>query len=134
MSGVVKVTIHTNTFITAPGSFFMVPRGLSCTHLVVTKLMRVGNDYQIDNASDEIEARLVFAQARKMRAKEDDPELSAKERANPADPLGKNLPERKKGLGRVQEEEEGEEEEGGDESGSEEEPVGQRKSVAKRKR
>ncbi|KAE8540611.1 hypothetical protein D1P53_002974 [Cryptococcus gattii VGV] len=57
IQGAVQVTIYRTSFVMAPGSQFLVPRG---------------NDYCIENISPDKEAQLFFAQARKIRANEVD--------------------------------------------------------------
>ncbi|WWD16350.1 hypothetical protein CI109_100776 [Kwoniella shandongensis] len=57
IQGAVQVTIHRTSFVMAPGGQFLVPRG---------------NEYCIENISVNKEVQLFFAQARKIRAGEED--------------------------------------------------------------
>ncbi|KAK8861727.1 hypothetical protein IAR55_002550 [Kwoniella newhampshirensis] len=60
IQGAVQVTIHRTSFVMAPGGQFLVPRG---------------NEYCIENISlENKEVQLFFAQARKIRAGEEDME------------------------------------------------------------
>lgn len=73
IAGAVQVTVHKSSFVMAPGGMFMVPRGLFHTSGVTrTNSSCVGNDYEIRNVSEETEAELFFAQARKIRMNEAD--------------------------------------------------------------
>ncbi|WWC86037.1 uncharacterized protein L201_000908 [Kwoniella dendrophila CBS 6074] len=57
IQGAVQVTIYRTSFVMAPGGQFLVPRG---------------NDYCIENISEDKEVKLFFAQARKIRAGEEE--------------------------------------------------------------
>ncbi|WRT63918.1 uncharacterized protein IL334_000845 [Kwoniella shivajii] len=57
IQGAVQVTIYRTSFVMAPGGQFLVPRG---------------NDYCIENISPDREVQLFFAQARKIRAGEEE--------------------------------------------------------------
>ncbi|WWC66750.1 uncharacterized protein I206_100655 [Kwoniella pini CBS 10737] len=59
IQGAVQVQIYRTSFVMAPGGQFLVPRG---------------NDYSIENISPDKEAQLFFAQARKIRADEEETE------------------------------------------------------------
>ncbi|WWC58374.1 uncharacterized protein I303_100914 [Kwoniella dejecticola CBS 10117] len=61
IQGAVQVQIYRTSFVMAPGGQFLVPRG---------------NDYSIENISPDKEAQLFFAQARKIRADEEETEDS----------------------------------------------------------
>lgn len=75
IQGAVQVTIYRTSFVMAPGSQFLVPRG---------------NDYCIENISPDKEAQLFFAQARKIRANEVDADGVSESQAGEA-----GLPSRK---------------------------------------
>ncbi|WVQ93620.1 hypothetical protein IAU59_000696 [Kwoniella sp. CBS 9459] len=62
IQGVVQVTVHRTSFIMAPGGQFLIPRG---------------NEYRIENISEDREVQLFFAQARKLRADETELETSS---------------------------------------------------------
>ncbi|ODO05031.1 hypothetical protein I350_05643 [Cryptococcus amylolentus CBS 6273] len=69
IQGAVQVTIYRTSFVMAPGSQFLVPRG---------------NDYCIENISPNKEAQLFFAQARKIRAGEEEEEGIPESQGGPA--------------------------------------------------
>ncbi|WVQ77302.1 hypothetical protein IAR50_006986 [Cryptococcus sp. DSM 104548] len=69
IQGAVQVTIYRTSFVMAPGSQFLVPRG---------------NDYCIENISPNKEAQLFFAQARKILADEEEEDGIPESQGGPA--------------------------------------------------
>lgn len=69
--GAVRVLIYRTTFTIARGGFFLVPRGASCRICSsLAHLRSAGNSYEIENIGN-IDAQLVFMQAREIRITEE---------------------------------------------------------------
>ena len=77
--GAVRVLVYRTTFTIANGGFFLVPRGQYRANLSFLWLTPgAGNSYEIENIG-QIDARLVFMQAREVKVIEPEEEVEERQ-------------------------------------------------------